>query len=155
MTTLQRYAAVAAAMAFGCALSGCASIAEGSTQPIMVVTTPVSGATCTLSNTQGKWSVVTPGSVTVQKSTSVIKIVCMKDGWQNGVGYLSSRVPAMAQAGMMLPYVGILSAAVDGSTGAGNEYPSSITISMKEVVAGPSATSSDLGAAAQQPAPVK
>jgi len=121
----------------------------------MVVTTPVSGATCTLSNTQGKWSVVTPGSVTVQKSTSVIKIVCMKDGWQNGVGYLSSRVPAMAQAGMMLPYVGILSAAVDGSTGAGNEYPSSITISMKEVVAGPSATSSDLGAAAQQPAPVK
>ena len=121
-------------MGLGCALEGCASVAEGSTQPIMVSTAPVSGATCTLTNTRGKWSVVTPGSVVVQKSSSVIKADCVKDGWRDGIGYLTPRVPAMAQVGMVMPYVGILSAAVDGSTGAANEYPSSIEISMKAVV---------------------
>lgn len=155
MTKLLRYAAVAAMMACACAQSGCASIAEGTTQPIMVSTTPVAGATCTLTNTQGKWSVVTPGVVTVAKSASVMKAVCVKDGWQNGTGYLTARVPGWAQAGMMMPYVGIVSAAVDGSTGAANEYPSSVMVSMKEVVPTPSAAPPVPVAAAQQAAPPK
>jgi hypothetical protein len=150
-----RFLLCGAALAAAGALFGCASIAEGTTQPIMVMTTPVSGATCTLTNTQGKWSVVTPGSVVVKKSASVMKAVCVKDGWQQGTGYLAARVPGLAQAGMMVPYVGILSAAVDGSTGAANEYPSMIEVSMKQTTTAPSATPPATGAAASQAASAK
>lgn len=130
MHNLVRTALAAAFCAAGA--TGCASVTSGSTQPIFVATNPVAGATCTLSNGRGRWSVVSPGSVTVEKSVTVIKAVCTKPGWQDGVAYLTPRVPAMAQAGMMLPYVGIVSAAVDGSTGAGNEYPDAVAIAMKE-----------------------
>ena len=145
--TFCRLRALAAAMALGCAVSGCASVAEGNTQPITVATAPIAGATCTLSNTRGKWSVVTPGTVIVEKSNSVIKAVCVKDGWQDGAGYLTPHVPAMAMVGMMMPYVGLVSAAVDGSTGAGSVYPSSLLVSLKEMP--PPATAPQPGVSAQ------
>jgi len=134
-----------AALAVGAALilSGCASVTSGTTQQIRAATTPVSGAACTLTNSRGQWSVVSPGSVEVGKSATVLKIVCVKSGYQDGVAYLTPGVPTVAQVGMLLPYVGILSAAVDGTTGAANQYPSSADISMKESV--PAASTQSTG----------
>jgi hypothetical protein len=87
-----------------------------------------------LSNARGTWTVVTPGTATIEKSVTVVKVVCSKSGWQNALAYLTPGVPTAAQIGMMLPYVGIVSAAVDGSTGAANKYPESVVISMKAAV---------------------
>jgi hypothetical protein len=126
-----RAATIVATLAAMCALPGCASVTEGTTQQIAISTTPISGATCAISNTLGQWTVVTPGTVEVRRSESVLRARCSKDGWQDATGYLSSRVPALAQAGMMMPYVGLLSAAVDGSTGAANEYPALLSVPMK------------------------
>lgn len=134
MRLLRCIVAGAAATVVASSLAGCASVTEGSTQPISIATAPVSGATCTLSNAVGKWTLVTPGTAIVAKSQTVLKIVCVKDGGQEGTGYLTPRVPASALIGMMMPYAGVVSAAVDGSTGAGNEYPDSLLINMKENV---------------------
>ena len=131
--TLKIYGAVVAT-AFPLWTCGCASIAEGTTQPIYVSTTPA-GADCVLSNTRGKWSVVSPGAVVVKKSESVLKASCSKAGWQVAIAYLTPKVPTSALIGMMLPYAGLVSAAVDGSTGSGNQYPGTVSLAMK-----PSAT---------------
>jgi hypothetical protein len=118
-----------AALAFVCA--GCASVMEGSTQPIYVATTPVSGATCTCSNSRGQWSLVTPGSVIVKKSESVLTIRCSKPGWQDGSFYAAGRISNVGLAGMMIPYLGLVNTTVDASTGAAVRYPESFTIELK------------------------
>jgi hypothetical protein len=122
-------------MAFGLAaglLGGCASVVEGTTQPIYVATTPEPGATCEVSNALGKWSLVTPGTVVVKKSESVLTVHCTKDQWRDSKEYFASKMPTTALVGAMLPYAGILSAAVDGASGASGEYPNTITITMRK-----------------------
>jgi hypothetical protein len=64
-------------------VTGCASIAGQSSQPISVQTIEankeVAGAGCTLMNDAGKWFVTSPGSVTVHKSTGDLAVDCTKD----------------------------------------------------------------------------
>jgi hypothetical protein len=125
---IDRLAAVLAA-ALSCA--GCASVVDGTTQPIYVSTAPEVGAACTCSNDQGKWSLVTPGSVVIHRSQSVLKIRCTKAGMQDGTFYAAGHMSGAATVGMMMPYVGLLSAAADASSGAGTIYPDSYVIVMK------------------------
>jgi hypothetical protein len=136
-------------MIMGSALvSGCASVTEGESQQIQVTTDPVAGASCLLTNGRGAWPVTTPGAVIVKKSESVLKAHCSKDGWKDATAYLASNVPVLAQAGMMIPYLGVVSAAVDASTGAANKYPDQFKIVMKPLSANP-----EPGTPAAAPAP--
>lgn len=49
-------------------LTGCASIVDGTHENVMVITTPVTDAHCTLTNSKGEWYVnSTPGSVEVHR----------------------------------------------------------------------------------------
>jgi hypothetical protein len=112
-------------------VSGCASVIEGTTQQIAIATQPESGATCTASNEQGKWSVVTPGSVTVHKSGSVLSVRCHKDGWADGTYYASGKLSSAAMIGAFVPYVGVLNMAADASSGAGTEYPDTVIVRLK------------------------
>jgi hypothetical protein len=121
----------AAAFAAALSMSACASIVEGTKQQIFVTTTPETGATCTASNALGKWQLVTPATVVVAKSDSVLKILCSKPGWQDGTFYAAGEMSTANLVGNMMPYVGLLNAAVDGSTGAALKYPSSYTITLK------------------------
>jgi len=76
------------------ALGGCASTDSEnprpvSLQPVSVVAvdeagTEVQGANCTLSNEEGTWSVSTPDTASVQRSTEALTIVCTKDGHKKG-----------------------------------------------------------------------
>ncbi|MGD0143742.1 MAG: hypothetical protein ABSC92_11325 [Rhizomicrobium sp.] len=50
-----KHASVAALAALGIALSGCASIVEGTTQSVAVATPSADGAKCTLVNSEGTW----------------------------------------------------------------------------------------------------
>jgi hypothetical protein len=141
---------VAAIAVLGLQLAGCASVVDGTTQSIYVSTEPVSGANCQLSNTRGAWSVTTPGDVHVARSDSVLEASCTKDGWRDAREYFASKLPIAAMVGGMLPYVGPLSLAVDGSSGAGGQYPNTITIGMKPAKANIAATPTSAAAAPQK-----
>jgi hypothetical protein len=101
---------------------------------------PEQGATCVLSNGQGRWTVTTPGSATVHKSNSVLTVTCNKPGFKEAKFYASGKMSSAALVGTFLPYVGILSSAVDGSSGAALNYPEQIVVQLKAAEA-PAATS--------------
>lgn len=144
MKIYDRIAALAAV--FFCA--GCASVVDGSTQPIYVTTTPETGATCICSNERGKWTVSTPGTVIVKKSESVLEIHCRKPGYKDGTAYAAGKETAAGLIGNALPYIGLLNAITDASTGAALTYPGSYTIDMQPV---PAAAEKTPPAATQSP----
>lgn len=72
-----------------------------------------------------------PGTVTVHKSQSVLSVHCSKDGWKDGVSYAAPRISSMAAAGAMMPYIGLIDAAVDASSGAAMKYPDTVLVTLK------------------------
>ena len=119
---------VAVITAVGIALSGCATIIKGTTQTIVITSPPVTGASCTLSSKEGNWPVVTPGSVTVDKTKEDILIKCTKAGYQDGVGTIPSDFQGWTLGNLILG--GIIGVGVDASTGAMNEYPNAFAVPM-------------------------
>jgi hypothetical protein len=118
-------------IAFALATSACA-VVEGDKQVISVTTVPVVGASCTLSNKRGEWTFVTPADVVVKKSTSTLRAACKKDGWKPATAYVASNPSTGAIIGTVLLF-GVVESAVDGSTGAGNDYPKAVEIHLKPV----------------------
>jgi hypothetical protein len=115
-------------------LTGCASIAGEKMQPISIKTvhdnTEVAGIGCTLSNDAGSWFVTSPGSVTVHKSTGDMVVDCKKDpyaGNQTLVSKANGAVWGNVIAGGGIGYL------VDRNTGAGFDYPGSITIMLRKI----------------------
>ena len=122
--------AVAAVALLGVALSGCATIIEGSSQRIAVSTTPVSGARCVLSNGEGKWAVITPGHVKVARSKHDMKVRCTKDGYAPVTATIASDLETWTLVNFLildLPGLGL-----DAATGAINAYPDSNKVRMKQ-----------------------
>lgn len=116
-------------------VSGCATITGGETQSIMVASrdrlgAAVAEAQCTLESPRGKWSVVTPASVIVARSSDDIQIECRKEGMAPGLAKLISR----AHGGMFgnIIFGGGIGALIDHSKGTGYEYPNVATIVMGE-----------------------
>ena len=116
------------------ALAGCASITGSKLQPVSVQSImdnkEISGAGCTLTNDAGKWFVTTPGSVTIQKSTGDLAVDCAKDdakGHENVVSKSNGSVWGNILAGGGIGYI------VDRNTGAGFDYPNTITVMMKKM----------------------
>ena len=92
--------AAAVAIAAVC-LSGCASVIEGTSQEIKVVTNPP-GANCAF---EREGSVIarvdqTPGAVTIKKTKHDITLKCSKPGYQEGT-YLNHSGAAGATFGSM------------------------------------------------------
>ena len=71
-------------------LTSCASTMSGSSQNI-TVTSNVQGATCSLSNDKGTWSLTTPGSAVITSSRVNLALTCSKEGYVNGVASLPSK----------------------------------------------------------------
>ena len=117
------------------AITGCASIAGEKLQPVSVQTVlddkEVAGVGCTLMNDAGKWFVTTPASVTIHKSTGDLAVVCKKDGNIAGhetiVSKSNGAVWGNIIAGGLVGYV------IDRNTGAGFDYPSSITVVLRKI----------------------
>ena len=78
----------------------------------------------------GQWSTVSPGTVIIDKSQSVLTVRCNKGGWSEAVLYIAPRMSTTAMVGAFMPYVGIVDAAVNASSGAAMVYPQSITLTM-------------------------
>ena len=110
------------------ALSGCASIMKGSSQSINITTPPTTGATCTLSSSQGNWQLTSPGSVTVEKSKDDMQVRCAKQGWQDASGIIPSNFQGWTVGNILLG--GVVGLGVDAATGAINEYPNAFQVPM-------------------------
>jgi len=113
--------------------SGCASITTGQNQALSVETkestgAALSGANCKLVNDKGTWFVVSPGSVSVQRSYNDMNVSCTKDGHEPGIVAAKSSTKAMAFGNII--FGGVIGAAVDAGTGAAYDYPGLIQVIM-------------------------
>lgn len=112
------------------ALAGCASIIGDTTQTIQVTTTcnseMVPGATCSLQNDQGTYNVYTPGAVLVRKSDADISIGCRKNDQVTPTYRFSAAMSGDVWGNLI--FGGPIGVVVDAASGAGFNYPLSITV---------------------------
>jgi hypothetical protein len=130
---LHRHAVIAATAAL-LALGGCASISESTDQEILVQTIQdnreLSGVGCVLYNDVGKWFVTSPGRVTVRRSHEPLRVDCRKDGASWAYEKIDSKENGTLWGNIVLTAgVGYL---VDRNTGAGFDYPSTVTVIMRK-----------------------
>ncbi|NHZ37402.1 hypothetical protein [Massilia rubra] len=122
------------ALALLAALGGCATISESNQQTLMLHTIldnrEVGGAGCVLTNDKGRWFVTSPGHVTVQKSAGNLFIDCRKDGVGAGQDRVASSANASATVGNAVLTAG-LGYLLDKRTGAGFDYPETLTVLMR------------------------
>ncbi|WP_195763901.1 hypothetical protein [Pseudoduganella rivuli] len=127
---MTKYAALAAMLA----LTGCASITGEKIQPLSVITVldnkEVAGIGCTLSNDAGSWFLTSPASVTVHKSTGDLAIDCKKEGLAGNATVVSK---ANGGAWGNILAGGVIGYVVDRQTGAGFNYPSNVTIMLRQI----------------------
>jgi hypothetical protein len=124
------YARVLAIIALAVGVTGtsaCATIVEGTDQPVTVVTEP-SGAVCHLQREGKTVGVVnpTPGTVEIDKSISDITVSCEKEGQLPASGILSSEFQGMTLGNAIIG--GVIGVGIDAASGAMNQYPSNIVL---------------------------
>lgn len=117
-------------------LTGCASITGNTNQNVSVQTkeptgAEVLGANCELTNSKGKWFVVTPGTVGIHRSNDDIQVLCRKDGYEPGRNGIVSETKGMMFGNII--FGGGIGAIVDHTSGAAYEYPSLFQILMSKL----------------------
>lgn len=116
------------------ALAGCATVTEPATQTIVVqaveANRPLANVGCLLANDAGRWYVNAPGRVKVAKRAYPLSVDCRKEGGSAGYEVVASRANAAALWGNAVVTAGV-GYLVDRNTGAGHDYPDTITIVMK------------------------
>jgi hypothetical protein len=122
------------ALAMLAALAGCATVSGSHTQDLMVRTIldnrEIGGAGCVLTNDAGRWFVTTPGHVTVTKSAGNLFVDCKKGTLSAGQERFASRANTSATIGNAITTAG-LGYLMDKKTGAGFDYPDTLTVLMK------------------------
>jgi hypothetical protein len=134
---------------------GCASVTGSKEQQTAITATcegvQTSGATCTVTNDKGSWTTKTPGAVNLTKSYEDISVRCTF-GESQGASVLSSKSNGGVWANILLG--GGIGYLVDRNTGAGFNYPTSITVPLGEGCqrekSGVTATSSGKGDAEER-----
>lgn len=119
-------------------LSGCASIMNGSTQPISILSVP-DGATVSVTNRAGEniHAGLTPVTLTLNRGagyfkSEVYKVVVKKEGFSDRELTLTSNVNGWYIANIMFGgLIGMVG--VDPSTGAMYSFPESVTANLDAV----------------------
>lgn len=128
-----KLSALAAVAVLGAALSGCATVFEGTSQEISVVTNPP-GASCAISRQGMEVGSIasTPATVNIRKSKYDITISCSKPGYQVGQYLNHSGVTATIAANVAadLLLTGGLSSIIDSADGADNKYDSVVNLTL-------------------------
>jgi hypothetical protein len=113
------YLGLLAAVCLG--VAGCASITKGTTQLISLDTPGAPGSSCTLTSEGiGTKTLVTPGTLVLDKSQYNVGVTCKKECYQEGVGVIASSTEAMAAGNLIAG--GVVGLAVDAASGAMNKY---------------------------------
>ena len=113
---------------------GCATITQGTTQPINIDSDP-NGADCTLTREgQALSSVTTPAPVTIKRHASTIHVVCKKAGYEDGRVIMNSRFETASAGNVLLG--GIIGVMVDASSGANTRYENYVLVRLNPLVGG-------------------
>lgn len=125
------------ALALCTVIAGCVSApAEPTTQQLEIHAIldhrEVTGVGCVLSNAAGRWFVVAPGRVTVERSRSPLTIDCAREGAGSAVEVAQARDTSLFDTGRL---VGSIIARVGGSHAdpygaSGVAYESTLTVLM-------------------------
>jgi hypothetical protein len=119
-------------------ISGCATLTEPSDQNVVVQAVldhkPLDGVGCVISNDVGKWFVTTPARVTIRKSASPLRIDCKKDDLAWAYEKVESKTNGTLWGNVVL--TAGLGYFVDKNTGAGRDYPATLTVVMHKVEEG-------------------
>lgn len=129
-----KFTRLAGLIALPCALSGCATIVEGTTQVVTVNTNPA-GATCTLNRApEGVIARVrsTPASVRIEKTKYDLTIKCYKAGYQEAT-FLDHSGAAIATFGNAI-IGGLGGWAIDSATGSDNKYDNPVNVTLVPVL---------------------
>src|SRR5687768_9407670 len=108
------------ALACTLALTACATITRGTSQVVAVDTPGVPGASCTIQTQSGPQQLVTPGTVTLSKSSSALPIQCTKECYVMGSSIIPSGTEAMSAGNVI--FGGVIGLGVDAASGAMNKY---------------------------------
>ncbi len=114
--------------------SGCSTLtAGGSTQPVTVLTYTPEGkdlneVKCEMTNDEGSWTIVTPGSSTVHRSNKDLFVTCRAKGFDAGQANVVSKTKGNMFGNII--FGGGIGAIVDHNNGTAYEYPSTIKIFM-------------------------
>jgi hypothetical protein len=115
-------------------VGGCATITGSDKQVLMVHTIQdsreVYNVGCVLTNDAGRWFVTAPGRVSVQKSAGNLWVDCRVPGASVGQEMVASRASTGAAVGNVVLTAG-LGYLVDKRTGAGFDYPDTLTVLMR------------------------
>jgi len=108
--------------------------AGGTLQPVSVQTfapdgSEVEDVRCEMSNDEGTWFVMAPGSTIVRRSNKDLQVSCKKAGMDAGFAAVASSTKANIWGNMLAGGgVGVM---IDHNNGSAYEYPGLIKISME------------------------
>jgi hypothetical protein len=115
-----------------------------------VQTTPYAGAECQLVNEKGSWNIpASPGSTTIARAYGDMVVTCTHKNGTKGSTAVQSTTVGSTFGNILVG--GLIGAAVDMSSGAAYQYPSTITIALTPTQGGSEAQ----GQQSTQPAAVK
>ena len=111
--------------------TGCSTIVSSNNQTVSVKAMhenkEVLGAVCTLQNSKGEWTTVTPQSVNIRKAWGDLNTTCRKSG-AVGTKVIASSAEASTFGNIIIG--GGIGALVAAGTGNGYSYPDSFTVDM-------------------------
>lgn len=107
-------------------VAGCATMTQGTSQDISVLTPGVEGATCVVANERGAViaQVSASGRVRIAKSRRPLAVRCEKPGFRSGQAELKPSMSSRARVQAPLGY------AVDGLSGAMWSYPPEVSVGL-------------------------
>src|SRR5437763_9952161 len=116
---------------------GCATLENPPTQQIEVHTIldhrEVSGVGCVLGNSAGRWFVMTPGRVTVQRGRDPLTVDCARAGAGSAVEIAQAHAAGMFDSDRLIGNI-MISAGMDGYVnryyGSGVAYQSTLNVLM-------------------------
>jgi hypothetical protein len=139
---IARARALAILGAVAAVMAGCATIDDAPTQQLEIHAIldhrEVAGVGCVLSNPAGRWFVVAPGRVTVERSRAPLTIDCAREGTGSAVEQAPARSMAMLDSGKLIGNI-VVRAGIDGyvrhDDAAGMYYQSTLTVLMRPATA--------------------
>ena len=130
---MAKYGWMAGALALA-ALGGCATLTDTNQQVVAVQTVQdnveITGVGCVLSNKAGRWFVTAPGRVTIRRSAGELMVDCRKQGTGAGHDLVAAKLNTVNLMGNVVVSAGI-GYFVDKHSGAGYDYPATLTVIMR------------------------
>lgn len=112
-------------------LAGCSTIVSSNNQTVTVTalheSKEATGSTCTLQNSKGAWTTVTPQSVNIRKAFGDLAVTCRKD---KAIGTRTVKSSADGSTFGNILIGGGIGALVDAGTGNGYSYPDAFTVDL-------------------------